>query len=148
MTCVVVACLTVLATALQKRLRVYTRTGDKGKSSLYTGERRLKTDVTFAALGDTDELNAAIGIAREHLHGVDAELSAQLVHIQSRLLDIGSAVATPVSSASPEAAARARFPSEEVVQLERWIDAMDEELPLLRSFILPVRSLMHVTCTT
>ena len=119
---------------------MYTRTGDKGKSSLYTGERRRKDDAVFSALGDTDELNAAIGLAREHCASAGlASVDTQLQQIQSRLLDAGSAIATPASSASEQALARAAFADKHATELEAWIDAMDDELPTLRNFILPVR---------
>jgi hypothetical protein len=49
-----------------RRLRVYTRTGDKGQSSLYNGSRADKSSAVFAALGDTDEVNASVGLALEH----------------------------------------------------------------------------------
>jgi len=122
-----------------KRLRVYTRTGDKGKSSLYTGERRRKDDAVFSALGDTDELNSVVGVARQHCveQGL-VTLDEQLREIQSRLLDAGSAIATPTSSASPDALQRAAFGADHARTLEKWIDAMDLELPTLRNFILPV----------
>ena len=84
-----------------KRYKIYTRTGDKGSSSLYTGERREKNDIVFEALGDTDELNSILGVAREHcenLPGCD-RLCSELEVIQSRLMDVGSAVATPLDTA-------------------------------------------------
>lgn len=139
----------------ETKYRVYTRTGDKGTSSLYTGERRPKDDEVFEALGDVDEVNAAIGLAREHVLALHAskggssggsasgpstgmaELAEQLAEIQSRLLDVGSAVATPVTASSPEQLARVAFPPESAKALEAWIDAMDDTLPALKNFILP-----------
>lgn len=133
-----------------RRVRVYTRTGDKGTSSLYTGERRAKDDAVFEALGDVDELNAHMGMARElasdSLHGSGVEsLVSRLAQIQSRLLDAGSAIATPSDSGTPEQLARVVFPSEITRNLEQWIDEMDSELPPLRNFILPV-SLCCLLC--
>lgn len=83
-----------------RKIRVYTKTGDKGTSSLFNGKRRAKTDPIFEALGDTDELNALLGMAREYCSGQSgAELLNQsIVEIQSRLLDVGSHIATPLSS--------------------------------------------------
>ena len=90
-----------------RRIRVYTRTGDKGKSSLFNGTRSGKNDLVFHALGDTDEVNANLGVAMEHCRLVGERLDAdsscgvtrlitRLGVIQSRLLDAGSAIATPV----------------------------------------------------
>ena len=129
-----------------RAFKVYTRNGDKGVSSLFNGERRPKSDLTFEALGNTDELNAAIGLATAHCQalgtgGADLQttLLPQLQTVQSCLLDIGSAVATPQSQSSSAQLERARFDAADdaTASLERWIDAMDESLPELRNFILP-----------
>ena len=135
-----------------RKFKVYTKTGDKGKSSLYSGERAPKDDLIFSALGDTDELNAHIGVAREHCQSsAIPRLDEQLAEIQSRLLDLGSSIATPLPSASASKIRRAHFADENTDRLERWIDAMDEELPPLRNFILPSGGLsaahLHVART-
>ena len=122
------------------RYKVYTKTGDGGSTSLYSGERRKKDDAFFHALGDVDELNAAIGLSREHCAPLGGELVGQLVEIQSRLLDAGSAIATPATSSRPEQLARAAFDAGITAHLEAWIDAMEEALPPLKNFILPVRA--------
>lgn len=118
---------------------MYTKTGDKGSSSLYNGERRRKDDLVFHALGDVDELNSAVGLAAEHCsaqQGLDS-LCSQLATVQSRLLDVGSAVATPVSASSEAKVKRVQFDANSVDVLERWLDAMDDQLPQLTNFILP-----------
>jgi ATP:cob(I)alamin adenosyltransferase len=124
-----------------RHIKVYTRTGDKGKSSLYNGKRREKSDAIFSALGDTDELNAHLGVAREFCTTdvVGEALPARLVEIQSRLLDIGSVIATPLNSSTEEQLGRVQFDDAHVDALESWIDEMDAELPALRNFVLPVR---------
>lgn len=124
------------------RYKVYTKTGDKGTTSLYNNERRPKDDAFFEALGDVDELNASIGLSREHCAALGVGIEAQLAEIQSRLLDAGSAIATPARSSRPEQLARAAFSSDITATLEGWIDAMEEALPPLKNFILPVRPVM------
>ncbi len=121
---------------------MYTRTGDKGKSSLYNGKRKEKSDAIFSALGDTDELNARLGVAREHCKAdvVGEELPSHLVEIQSRLLDIGSTIATPLDTSTQEQLDRVLFDEQHVTTLEQWIDEMDAHLPPLRNFVLPVSS--------
>lgn len=121
----------------ETRYKVYTKTGDKGTSSLYNGERRGKTDAVFHALGDIDELNSAIGVAREFAEGMDIQLSEQLEETQSRLLDVGSAVATPVDKSTDTKLQRTAFSATHTEQLERWIDGMDAQLAPLKNFILP-----------
>lgn len=118
-------------------LKIYTKTGDKGTSCLYNGERLSKDSFVFHALGDVDELNSALGIAREHLATLDVTLAEQLEVIQSRLLDVGSVIATPAGNSSERKLQRVEFDSSAITDLEKWIDAMDTNLPPLKNFILP-----------
>ncbi|QDZ20528.1 Cobalamin adenosyltransferase [Chloropicon primus] len=134
--------------------KIYTKTGDEGTSSLYTGERREKSDAVFEALGDTDELNSQLGIAREYCATLpgSSELCEQLEAIQSRLLDVGSAVATPPERATEKKSMRVVFPTGPTEDLEKWIDAYDAEIPPLKNFILPsgglAASFLHLARTT
>lgn len=119
------------------RFKIYTKTGDLGTSSLYNGARLPKDSDYFCALGDVDELNSTIGVAREFCGATCSSTTAQLEVIQSRLLDVGSAVATPISSSSEAKLKRTKFDGGSTVQLEGWIDDMDAHLPALTNFILP-----------
>ena len=121
-------------------MKVYTRTGDGGESSLYNGERRKKDDAIFEALGATDELNAQIGLCRAHISAGSAaqeNLCNELDDIMSRLFDVGSAVATPRGSASDAKLTRTAFGDQHASLLEKAIDSMDAALPPLKNFILP-----------
>jgi cob(I)alamin adenosyltransferase len=95
----------------------------------------------FEALGDVDELNSSVGIVREFLSGTerDLALSDQLSSIQSKLLDVGSAIATPSDRSTEAQATRCRFDTdgENTKWLEALIDEMDAQLPSLTNFILP-----------
>ena len=110
--------------------RIYTRTGDTGQTGLVDGSRVSKADPRMAAIGDVDEANSAIGVAL--LHVADAEAGAMLRRIQNEMFDLGADIATP------EAIEGAlRIVPDQVERLEREIDAMNERLEPLRSFILP-----------
>ncbi|KAK2845902.1 hypothetical protein Q7C36_010756 [Tachysurus vachellii] len=117
--------------------KIYTKTGDKGFSSTFTGERRPKEDGLFEALGTTDELSSAIGLAREFCLEKGHNFTHQLDKIQCVLQDVGSNMATPRSSARESHIKKTQFSSEPVAELESWIDSYTEQLPPLSNFILP-----------
>jgi cob(I)alamin adenosyltransferase len=110
--------------------KIYTRTGDAGETGLVDGSRASKADPRFAAIGDVDEANCAIGTALPAVE--DAEARAMLGRIQNELFDLGADLATP---AGIEGALRIQ--PDQIERLEREIDAMNEDLEPLRSFILP-----------
>ena len=121
-----------------KKSSVYTRTGDRGTSSLYNGERRPKTHRIFDALGVQDELCAVLGIAREYCEVNNNGLSEMLISIQSRLFDLGAAVATPINEKSSEEKIKyTQLDPELTLGLEKWIDELDAKLPPLKTFIIP-----------
>ena len=113
--------------------RIYTRTGDDGTTALGSGERRPKYDLRVAAYGTVDETNAAIGVARLHL-GEAPEIDAMLGLIQNDLFDLGADLAVPQREGKAE---RLRVVASQVDRLERDIDALNERLSPLTSFVLP-----------
>ncbi len=118
---------------------IYTKTGDKGETSLFSGQRIPKDDSFMHALGTIDECSSAIGLALALLPE-EASFSparSQLISIQHALFDLGAAVATPRNRSSKEKVSKTRFGNEGVELLEKWIDEMDETLPKLKTFILP-----------
>ncbi|XP_077995533.1 corrinoid adenosyltransferase MMAB-like [Glandiceps talaboti] len=121
----------------EKAIRIYTRTGDKGMSSIYTGERKHKDDVIFEALGTTDELSCTIGLAREFSEEAKHTFGDKLEQVQCLLQDVGSHIATPRTALSETKLKRTEFSSEVVAELETWIDMYTDQLPPLRNFILP-----------
>ncbi|XP_034396644.1 corrinoid adenosyltransferase [Cyclopterus lumpus] len=117
--------------------KIYTKTGDKGFSSTFTGERRPKEDHIFEALGNTDELSSAIGLAREFCLDKGHTFTYQLDKIQCILQDVGSNIATPRSTARESHIKKTTFTAQPIADLENWIDKFTEELPPLTNFILP-----------
>lgn len=105
--------------------KIYTRGGDRGETGLGDGSRVSKAGLRIAAIGAVDETNSAIGVAR--LHGSDA----MLARLQNDLFDLGADLCTP------DEAGGLRISDTQVARLEREIDAMNENLAPLTSFILP-----------
>lgn len=119
--------------------KIYTRKGDKGETSLYTGQRIPKSNPTVEAIGTVDECNCAIGSAVSMMQGVPElrKVLEQLQIVQHALFDVGAALATPRTHAASTKLDRTRFDHEETLMLEQWIDEMDAQLPQLTTFILP-----------
>ena len=112
--------------------KIYTRTGDKGETSLGNGDRVPKYDLRVASYGTVDETNATVGLAR--LHGMDAELA----RISNDLFDLGADLCTPdIENDATAPYPRLRMIAAQVDRLEREIDAMNGRLTPLRSFVLP-----------
>ena len=114
--------------------RIYTRTGDGGRTRLATGEPVSKSDARVAAYGEVDEANACLGLAR--LHTAGTPLDAVLARLQNELFDLGADLATPPREDEAEGGAL-RILDSQVARLEAEIDALNGDLPELRSFILP-----------
>jgi cob(I)alamin adenosyltransferase len=115
--------------------RIYTRTGDAGRTRLATGETVSKTDLRVEAYGAVDETNACIGMARLHTGG-DAEFDALLGRVQNELFDLGADLATP-PRVDEAAGSALRILESQVARLEAEIDALNASLPALKSFVLP-----------
>ena len=111
--------------------KIYTKTGDKGKTGLFGGMRVPKYDRRIEAYGTVDELNSCVGLLRDHCKG--ERTRAVLLRIQNRLFDLGSNLAlAPGKQLAVPAVTVAQ-----VKALEEEIDRMSEELPPLKQFILP-----------
>ena len=116
-----------------RTVKIYTKTGDRGETSLFGGPRVRKSDPRVEAYGDVDELNAAVGAARALVE--DPEIDGELGKIQAELFCVGAELATPHG-----AKARSAIPPVEEAwagRLEAAIDAWDGELPALTRFVLP-----------
>jgi cob(I)alamin adenosyltransferase len=114
-------------------VKIYTRTGDAGETSLFDGTRVSKHDARVEAYGEIDELNACIGLARAA--GLDADLDAELGSIQRDLFAVGAQLADPADRLAPRVK-RAALRDDDVGRLEQLIDRLEGELPPLRRFIL------------
>lgn len=116
--------------------RIYTRRGDAGETSLVGGQRVPKDVLRIECYGTVDELNSFIGLARVSCTESDAlaTLAAILLRVQHELFNLGSILATLPEDVHPK---QPRVTEADIAQLEREIDAANEELPALRSFVLP-----------
>jgi cob(I)alamin adenosyltransferase len=133
--------------------KIYTRSGDKGLTGLVGGQRVRKDSLRIECYGSVDELSSCIGLARTALEEPTAptgaaELAAILRRVQNELFNLGSELATLPADLHPQQPVVA---ARHVEALEREIDAWNEHLPTLRSFILPgggwVASYLHLART-
>lgn len=115
-------------------MKIYTRTGDSGETSLFDGTRVSKADPRVDAYGDVDELNAWLGVARAA--GVPADLDEALVHIQRDLFALGAMLADPRHKIA-DRVTKATLGDADVSRLETVIDRAEDSIPPLRHFILP-----------
>lgn len=131
------------------RTRIYTRTGDRGRTGLLAGARVHKDHLRVAAYGDVDELSATLGVVRAE-GACRGEVRDLLRQIQRDLFALGAQLADPKARVGSRKAKAALAPAL-VERLERAIDAHDEALPPLTSFILPGGSrtgaLLHLART-
>lgn len=118
-----------------KLWKIYTRGGDKGETSLAGGERTKKSHPRIEAMGRVDEANATIGIART---ATDLNVTEALARIQNDLFDLGADLARP---AVEDTSKDGRITQAQIDRLESEIDAINEKLEPLESFILPGGSL-------
>lgn len=121
--------------------KIYTKTGDKGNTSLIGGTKVPKSHRRIEAYGTVDELNSYIGLCLDHLK--THSITSVLQEVQDRLFTIGSALAC-----DPEKETNLKIPDlkqEDITLLEKEMDQMNEVLPAMRSFILPGG---HVTAST
>ncbi|MBK7981557.1 MAG: cob(I)yrinic acid a,c-diamide adenosyltransferase [Ignavibacteriae bacterium] len=113
-------------------MKIYTKTGDDGSTSLFGGTRVQKNNIRINAYGTIDELNSVIGIAVSG--DINDEIKFELENIQNVLFQIGSELASPENVKSNIIK---RTSEEDVKNLETLIDKFDEKLPPLKNFILP-----------
>src|SRR5260370_1066629 len=120
--------------------RVYTRKGDSGETALVGGQRVPKDGPGFEASGTVDELNGFLGAARADINQLAAKerrlalLAAILLRVQHELFNLGSILATLPEDVHPR---QPRVTDAEIAQLETEMDLMNEDVPPLRSFVLP-----------
>ena len=129
-------------------MKIYTKTGDAGETSLFGSTRVSKADARVDAYGEVDELNAALGAARAA--GLDDELGSALETIQKELFAVGARLADPERRIA-DRVTKAAVQESDVARLEQTIDRLEGELEPLRRFILPggalAGALLHVSRT-
>ena len=115
-------------------VKIYTKSGDSGETSLFDNSRVSKADARVDAYGEVDELNACLGAARAA--GLDAELASAIEAIQRELFAVGARLADPASRIAARVT-KAAVDDTDVARLEQLIDRLEAELTPLRRFILP-----------
>jgi cob(I)alamin adenosyltransferase len=126
-------------------VKIYTRTGDTGDTSLFDGTRVRNSEPRVEAYGDVDELNACLGLARAS--GADHEIADELIRLQRDLFALGAQLADPGEKIAARVT-KAALGDDDVARLEQLIDRYEAELPALRRFILaggsPAGAALHV----
>lgn len=127
-------------------MKIYTKTGDTGKTSLLGGKRVSKADLRIDAYGTVDELNSFIGLLRDQ--EINQKRESLLKEVQDRLFTIGATLATEPGKTNIK---RPDLHDEDLEVLEKEIDAMESQLPPLKHFILPgghqIVSFCHIART-
>ena len=116
-------------------MKIYTKTGDGGDTSLFGGGRVRKSDLRVDAYGTVDELNSFVGVALTEV--ADPSIHKGLLEIQHDLFALGANLATSGGDGERPTPATPELPTRRVAEMERWMDAAATELPPLREFILP-----------
>lgn len=123
-------------------MKIYTKTGDKGQTGLFGGQRVSKSSLRITSYGNIDELNSLLGVCRalnksDKKNGND--LLEKILHqLQQQLFTVGADLATPLNSGVKIA----RITSPQVTELEKWIDEIDSRVQPLKNFILPGGALL------
>jgi cob(I)alamin adenosyltransferase len=129
-------------------VKIYTRTGDAGETSLFDGTRVAKSDPRVDAYGEIDETNAWLGLARAS--DLDGPLAQTIAGLQHDLFAVGAQLADPADRLAPRVT-KAIIGDADVERLEQLIDRFEEELPPLRRFVLaggaPAGAALHVART-
>jgi len=113
-------------------MKIYTKTGDNGTTSLFGGKHVSKADIRIDTYGTVDELNAYVGLVRDQ--EINQERKPTLVEIQDRLFTIGSMLAAEPGNTKIKIP---HLSDKDIALLEKEIDAMDEALPPMKFFVLP-----------
>ncbi|HRN86424.1 MAG TPA: cob(I)yrinic acid a,c-diamide adenosyltransferase [Candidatus Dojkabacteria bacterium] len=130
-------------------MKIYTKTGDKGETSLYGGTRVAKDSAIIDAIGNVDELNASIGLAISKIPSLKkyAEIQKILLEIQYHLFKVGGDLASPFDI--NQKLKQVRISEVEVEYLEENIDNIEKKLETLRNFILPggseIGAILHLS---
>lgn len=122
-------------------MKIYTKGGDKGKTSLLGGKRVSKSDMRIEAYGTVDELNAQIGLLKDY--DISDDLKAILLKIQHDLFKIGSILACEVD---PDQYKLSLIQDSDIIEIEKLIDEMEGKLPVLKNFILPGGDIVVSQC--
>ncbi len=127
-------------------MKIYTKTGDKGSTSLFGGKRTSKDSLRIEAYGTVDELNSSLGVARALNPRI--ELDEIIAHLQNDLFVVGADLATPLGTRPSHVQ---RIKSDHIAHLEQSIDRLDARLQPLSTFILPggsqIASQLHLART-